>query len=171
MFNVSDIKGKDDYLIFFKIIEKEHLHKLIRDGQIYFSLLSTIRKMEKEQGKSSVGDKNECLLTKEVYEYIGYEGEYHEIHGPTSGYNAKINYNQCAFYSYAVGLKEFVSDDNHNYYHKIPYSTIENICKDKNGIDNCVMVVFDRDIVDRILGELYGHYSYYSGPVIYDDFY
>ena len=170
MFNISDIKGTDDYLIFFKIIEKDYLQKLVKDGQVYFSLLSTIREMEQNEGKSSIGDKNECLLTKEIYEYIGYEGEYHQIHGPKSGYNAKINCNQCAFCSYALGLKEFMTEDNHNYYHKMPYSTIENICKDKNGIDNCVMVIFYRDIVDRVLDSLYGRYSYNSGPVIYDDF-
>ena len=170
MFNISDIKGTDDYLIFFKIIEKDYLQKLVKDGQVYFSMLSTIREMEQKEGKSSIGDKNECLLTKKIQEYIVYEGEYYQIHGEDSGYNVKINSNQCVFCSYAVGLKSFVSEDNQNYYHKVPYSTIRDICKDKNGIENCVILAFDINIINRICNALRDNFSFSKGSIIYDDF-
>lgn len=171
MFNISNIKGTDDYLIFFKIIEKKYCNNLIKDGQVYFNLLSFYRELEKVKGKTSIGDQNEGLLTKQINEYIGYAGDYYQIHGEQSGYNVKIDSNQCAFCTYAIGLKKFTLDCKNNYYHKIPYSVIRDICKDKGGVDNCILVVFDIDIINKICNTLKGKRSFCRGPVIYDDFY
>lgn len=171
MFDIKNIKENNDYIIFFKIVEKQHLEKLVREGQVYFSLLSTYRELQKKEGKTSVGDKKEGLLTKKVEEYLGFRGEYHQVHGPASGYTAVIDANQCAFCCYAVGLKEFVPKDSRNFYHRIPYSTIEKICKDKGGVDNCVLLAFDVDVVDRICDKLYGRLLFCRGKVLYDDYY
>ena len=170
MFNIANIKGNDDYIIFFKIIEKQFVGKLVKDGQVFLNLLSTYRTMENIECKKSIGDKCEGLLTKKVNEYVEVEGEYHQIHGSDSGYNITINENQCAFCCYAVGLKNFASEDNQNYHHRIPYSTIERVCKDKGGVNNCVILAFDIDVIDKICNALYGKMSFRRGTVIYDDF-
>lgn len=170
MFKISDIKENNDYIIFFKIIEKKFLENLIKDGQVYFTPLSTYREMEKEKGKTSIGDKNEGLLTKKIQEYIKYDGEYYQVHGSDAGYHATINANQCAFCCYAVGLKNFTFDGLQNCYHRIPYSTIEKVCKDKGGVDNCVILAFDIDVINRICDALYEKISFRRGMVIYDDF-
>ena len=69
MFRIDDIKGNNDLVIFFKIIEKKYIKNFQKDGQVYFGLLEDYRKMEKN-GQQNIGDSYEASLTKQVQIYI-----------------------------------------------------------------------------------------------------
>ena len=46
MFRIEDIKNNDDYVVFFKIIEKKYINNFLKEGQVYFGLLDDYRKMD-----------------------------------------------------------------------------------------------------------------------------
>lgn len=46
MFRVDDIKGNNDFVVFFKIIEKKYIKNFQKDGQVYFGLLEKWRKTD-----------------------------------------------------------------------------------------------------------------------------
>ena len=71
MFRIENIKDNDDFVVFFKIIEKKYINNFLKEGQIYFGLLDDYRKME-GQGQQSVGDSYEASLTQKVQIYIGF---------------------------------------------------------------------------------------------------
>ena len=170
-FNVQHIKDGDDYIVFFKIVENQHVKSTAERGNIFFGLLSNYRKMEQDEGKRAVGDQSEASLTHKVNEHIVYEDECYEIHGKTAGYNVRINNNQCAFCFYALGIKEFDKQSNNKYIHKIPYSSLESICRDKGGIENCSILIFTSKLVHKIYNELSRRNFKYAGQAVeYDDF-
>ena len=169
-FDVKHIKNNDDYLLFFKIIENEYVDSLIQNGQIYFNLLSNYRKME-EEGKKQIGDKTEGSLTHKISEYIVFEDETYEIHGKNSGYNVRINNNQCAFCFYALGMKNFDKIDENKIRHIIPYAILKKMCNDKGGVSNCSIVVFDEAVIRKIYSSLDKKNIVYAGKhVEYDNF-
>ena len=63
MFKVENIKENNDFVVFFKIIEKKFIKNFQQDGQVYFGLLKDYRKME-EDGAQEVGDSYEASLTQ-----------------------------------------------------------------------------------------------------------
>ena len=65
MFRIENIKDNDDFVVFFKIIEKKYINNFLKEGQIYFGLLDDYRKME-GQGQQSVGDSYEASFTQET---------------------------------------------------------------------------------------------------------
>ena len=69
MFKVENIKENNDFIIFFKIIEKKFIKNFQQDGQVYFGLLKDYRKME-EDGHQEVGDSYEASLTQKIQLYI-----------------------------------------------------------------------------------------------------
>lgn len=169
-FDVKHIKDKNGYLMFFKIIENKYIDSLTSNGQIYFSLLSAYREMEKE-GKTAIGDKTECSLTHKVSEYIICDGETYEIHGKTSGYNARVENNQCAFCFYALEMKDYDRIAENKLRHVIPYAILEKICKDKGGVSNCSISIFDDQVIHKIYSALCKKQIKYAGQhVEYDNF-
>lgn len=169
-FDVKHIKDKNGYLVFFKIIENEYVDSLTKNGQIYFSLLSTYREMEK-QGKTAIGDKAECSLTHKISEYIIFEDEAYEIHGKNSGYNVRIENNQCAFCFYALEMKDYDKIDENKIRHVIPHSVLEKMCKDKGGVSNCSIVVFDDQVIHKIYSALCKKQIKHGGKSVeYDNF-
>ena len=170
MFRIQDIKGTGDHIIAYKIIEKKYIDSIAKRGQIYFGLLEDYRKME-DQGKHEIGDCYEAALTNKVHEYINIGGEYQEIHGPHAGNNIRINANQCAFCFYMVGLKSFIHEADDRYRLCIPYHELKVLCKDKGGIENCAIIIFDSDTVIKIYDALKGRGFHYAGAKIaYDDY-
>ena len=170
MFQVENIKDNDDYLFAYKIVEKQFIDNIVNKGQIYFSLLGDYRLMA-QQNKCEIGDVNEAALTSQVHEYIEIDGQYEEIHGPSAGNNIRINANQCAFCFYMVGLKSFNKTDTQEYMFNIPYIELKKICKDKGGIDNCAIIIFDISVIHKIYDELKSRKLPYAGyKVLYDDF-
>lgn len=168
---INNIKDGHDYLYFFKIIEKKYIDSIVNKGQIYFGLLSSYRWMEFMSGLKAVGDGQEASLTKKVAEYGHVNGKWFQIHGKESGYNARVEANQCVFSTYAVGLKHYKKLNGNKYVHKIPTDTIQLICKDKGGENECVILIFDYTFVNKILAELKTKsYSFRSGAICYDDF-
>ena len=107
MFRVDDIKGNNDFVVFFKIIEKKYIKNFQKDGQVYFGLLEDYRKMDKI-GQQDVGDSYEASLTKRIQIYLKFaDSEYEEVHGCKTGTSLIINANQCAFCFYGLGMKCF----------------------------------------------------------------
>ena len=171
MFRIEDIKNNDDYVVFFKIIEKKYINNFLKEGQIYFGLLDDYRKME-GQGQQSVGDSYEASLTQKVQIYIGFnDSDFEEIHGHKAGNNIIINAKQCAFCCYAVGLKRFDKVSETTYIHEIPASLLAEMCRDKGGVENCAIIMFDDEFIHQILDELKTKkLSYMSKKVSYDDY-
>lgn len=170
MFRIQDIKGTGDHIIAYKIIEKQYIDNVVNRGQIFFGLLDDYRRME-EDGKHEIGDFHEAALTNYIYEYIEIDGSYEEIHGPNAGNNIRMNANQCAFCFYMIGLKSYDNGSDGRYRFCIPYSELKKICKDKGGIENCAIIVFDRDTITKIYNSLKVRgLPYAGGKIIYDDF-
>ena len=171
MFRIKDIKENNDDIIFFKIIEKKYVRNYVEDGQIYFGLLADYRTME-ESGQENIGDSFEASLSRKVLIYIGNEKTgFEEIHGRNVGNNIRINANQCAFCFYGVGLKRFQEEDQIRYVHEIPESLLKEFCKDKGGIDNCAIIIFDDNLVHKILSVLKSrNLPFMSKRIIYDDY-
>lgn len=170
MFDVQDINGNDDLIIAYKIVEKEYVDRIVNLGHIFFSLVENYRRME-QQDKHEIGDRYEAGLTNYISEYIKLDGKYVEIHGPNVGNNARINANQCAFCFYMVGLKSYDCGVDGKYRFRIPYSDLKKICKDKGGIGNCAIIVFDSNTITKIYDSLKSRgFLYEGGKVIYDDF-
>ena len=171
MFKVENIKENNDFIIFFKIIEKKFIKNFQQDGQVYFGLLKDYRKME-EDGHQEVGDSYEASLTQKIQLYIKVsDSEYEEIHGYKSGNNIRINANQCAFCFYALGLKCFDKKSETKFIHKIPIHLIEELCKDKGGVENCAIMIFDDEFIDKVKDELKKkQLSFMSKKVSYDDY-
>lgn len=170
-FDVQQIKNNNDYLVFFKIVENEHVDSITKNGQIYFGTLAKYREMEKVENKKSIGDQSEASLTHKVSEYIVFEDEIHEIHGKTNGHNIRINNNQCAFCFYALGMKNFDKIAENKIIHIIPYDTLSKMCADKGGINNCSVVIFYSEVIQKIYFELRKrNLCYAGGRVEYDDF-
>ena len=171
MFKVENIKENNDFIIFFKIIEKKFIKNFQQDGQVYFGLLKDYRKME-EDGHQEVGDSYEASLTQKIQLYIKVsDSEYEEIHGYKSGNNIRINANQCAFCFYALGLKCFDKKSETKFIHKIPIHLIEELCKDKGGVENCAIMIFDDEFIDKVKDELKKkRLSFMSKKVSYDDY-
>ncbi len=167
---IQDSGHFDDFLFAYKIVEKTYIQSIVERGQIYFGLLKNYRKMEQE-GKSAVGDDCECTVTKQVQQYLNVDGKYIEIHGPNTGYNCRVNANQCAFCFYADGLKSFEKISENKYQYTIPYTVIEAVCKDKGGIDNCAIIIFQINTIRKIYDALKKKQLPYLGQkVIYDDY-
>ena len=171
MFRIEDIKNNDDYVVFFKIIEKKYINNFLKEGQIYFGLLDDYRKME-GQGQQSVGDSYEASLTQKVQIYIGFnDSDFEEIHGHKAGNNIIINAKQCAFCCYAVGLKRFDKVSETTYIHEIPASLLAEMCRDKGGVENCAIIIYDDGFIHQILDALKSKkLSYMSKKVMYDDY-
>ncbi len=171
MFKVENIKENNDYVVFFKIIEKEYIKNFQKDGQVYFGLLKNYRKKEND-GQGEIGDSFEAGLTEKVQEYLKTpDGEFIEIHGPNAGNNIRINANQCAFCFYALGLKCFDKKSETMFIHKIPTILLEKLCKDKGGIENCAIMIFDDKFIHRIIDEIKKRNLYYmSKKVSYDNY-
>ena len=171
MFRIEDIKNNDDYVVFLKIIEKKYINNFLKEGQIYFGLLDDYRKME-GQGQQSVGDSYEASLTQRVQIYIGFnDSDFEEIHGHEAGNNIIINAKQCAFCCYAVGLKSFDKESETKFIHEIPASLIAEMCRDKGGVENCAIIIFDVEFIHQILDALKSKKLYYmSKKVMYDDY-
>ena len=154
MFKVENIKDNNDFVVFFKIIEKKYIKNFQQDGQIYFGLLKEYRQMEKD-GQQEIGDSYEASLTQKVQIYIDVSNsEYEEIHGYKAGNNIIINAKQCAFCFYALGLKCFDKKSETKFIHKIPTRLIEELCKDKGGVENCAIMIFDDDYINQIKDEI-----------------
>lgn len=172
-FNVQHIQDNghfDDFIFAYKIVEKAYVQSIVERGQIYFGLLSNYRKMEQES-KSAVGDACEATITKNTQIYLNVNGSYEEIHGPNAGYKCRVNYNQCAFCLYSEGLKSFENLSGSKYQYTIPYSVLEAICRDKGGVDNCAIIVFDTNAIRKIYDTLKQRKLLFSGQkVIYDSF-
>lgn len=173
IFDVQRIQdsGKfEDFIFAYKIVEKKYVKSIIEQGQIYFGLLENYRKME-QQDKYAVGDSSEASLTKKVNSFLNIGGKWVEIHGPNVGYNSRINANQCAFCLYAVGLQSCNEIAENELEYTIPYSTLEAFCKDKGGINNCSIIVFELTEIRKIYDALRQRKLPFSGNrVIYDNF-
>ena len=170
MFELKDIQDNNDQFLFFRIVEKCYADNLVKKGQIRFGLLETYRTMGKNN-LMQIGDCYEACLTKQVSEYIGIDGVYHEIHGPKAGYNVRINANQCAFCCYYAGLKDFESLGNNHYKFVLSSSDVEMLCKDKGGAEKCCLAVFDENVESKICYALNERkLSFKSGKVAYDDY-
>ena len=171
MFRIENIKDNDDFVVFFKIIEKKYINNFLKEGQVYFGLLDDYRKME-EKGQQNIGDSYEASLTQKVQIYIGFnDSDFEEIHGHKAGNNIIINAKQCAFCCYAVGLKRFDKESETTYIHEIPASLLAEMCRDKGGVENCAIIIFDDEFIHQILDELKTKkLSYMSKKVSYDDY-
>ena len=170
MFNVDDISGIGDHILAYKIVEKKYVENIVNRGQIYFGLLENYRRMENISG-NSIGDRYEASLSTMIAEYIKIDGKYVEIHGPTTGCNARINANQCAFCFYMVGLKAFDKCTDGRYTYTISSSDLDVLCQDKGGVENCAIITFDINTIGKIYDELKQRKLYFaSNKVIYDDF-
>lgn len=170
MFNVDDISGIGDHILAYKIVEKKYVENIVNRGQIYFGLLENYRRMENISG-NSIGDRYEASLSTMIAEYIKIDGKYVEIHGPTAGYNARINANQCVFCFYMVGLKSFNKGTDGRYTYTVSSSDLDMLCQDKGGVENCAIVAFDVNTIDKIYDELEHRKLYFGhGKIIYDDF-
>lgn len=170
MFNVDHISEGHDSIIAYKIVERRFVDNIIKDGQIYFGLLKNYRKMETEN-MHAIGDGQEAALTTKIAEYLQIDGTYIEFHGPNAGNNSRISAGQCAFCFYLVGLKSCTKKSPVSYSHILPYSVIKTICADKGGVDNCVLLLFDANVVQKIYSAL-KHKGLYFGArrIIYDNF-
>lgn len=167
---IQDSGHFDDFIFAYKIVEKAYVQNIAEHGQIYFGLLKNYRKMEQES-KSAVGDNCEATVTKQVSQYININGQYVEIHGPNAGYNCRVNANQCAFCLYSDGLKAFEKLSESEYRYTIPYSVIDAVCKDKGGVDNCAIIIFDIKTIRKIYDALREKKLPFCGQkVIYDNF-
>ena len=167
---IRDSGHFDDFIFAYKIVEKAYVQNIVEHGQIYFGLLRNYRKMEQES-KSAVGDAGEATVTKQVREYLKVNGEYVEIHGPNAGYNCRVNANQCAFCLYSEGLKSFEKLSENKYQYTIPCFVIEAVCKDKGGVGNCAIIIFDTKVIRKIYDALKKKKLQFSGQkVIYDNF-
>lgn len=171
MFRVDDIKGNNDFVVFFKIIEKKYIKNFQKDGQVYFGLLEDYRKMDKI-GQQDVGDSYEASLTKRIQMYFKFaDSEYEEVHGYKIGTSLIINANQCAFCFYGLGLKCFDKESETKFTHKIPADLLEEICNDKGGIENCAIMIFDDKFIHNIIDEVKRKkLPYMSKKVSYDDY-
>lgn len=171
MFRIEEIKDKHDFVIFFKIIEKKYINNFLKDGQVYFGLLDDYRTMEAE-GQQNIGDSYEASLTQKVQIYIGINNsDFEEIHGHSSGNNIRINAKQCAFCCYGVGLKEFKKESETEFLLELPATLITELCRDKGGVENCAIIIFDDEFIHQILDELKTKkLSYMSKKVSYDDY-
>lgn len=171
MFDVSRIKENDDKIFAFKIVEKKYVDSIAKHGQIYFNLLENYRIMGSND-MTEIGDFTEATLSKNIYQYIEIDGEYEEIHGVNAGYNSRVNANQCAFCFYMIGLKNYVKESDNTYRHIIPAKDLELFCKEKGGVENCAILIFDRNLIPRIYSELRNrNLSYAGNQIAYDDFY
>lgn len=171
MFDVDRIKDNGDNIFAFKIVEKKYVDSIVKQGQIYFNLLQNYRIMGSND-MTEIGDFSEATLSKNIFQYIEVDGEYIEIHGANAGYNSRVNANQCAFCFYMVGLKNYMKESDNTYRHIIPAKDLELFCKEKGGIENCAIVVFDRHLIPRIYSELRKrNLSYAGNQITYDDFY
>lgn len=52
MFNLKDIRDREDAFLFYKVIEKQYVKSLVEQGNIYFGLLEDYRKMEQQNNGS-----------------------------------------------------------------------------------------------------------------------
>ena len=169
-YDMGKVPDKEDYLLFYKIIEKKYVPSLTKDGQVYFGLLETYRQME-QHNMTAVGDRSEASLSAYIAQYIEIDGEYHEIHGPTAGNCARVSANQCAFCCYYVGMKQFEMVGTNKYRFEFDSSDISTICADKGGEENCAIIIFDDSIVRKICKELNNRQVRHDvGRIIYDDF-
>lgn len=171
MFRIEDIKGNNDCIIAYKIVEKQYVDSIVNRGQIYFGLLENYRRMAQE-GKDSIGDRYEASLTTKIMVCIGdSKGNYKEIHGPNAGCNIQIDKNQCAFCCYVVGLKSFDKGTDGKYRLRIPYSDLKRICEDKGGIEKCSIIIFDLNQIIKIYDSLKEKRLRYAGyKIMYDDY-
>ena len=171
MFKVENIRESNDFVVFFKIIEKKYIKNFQKDGQVYFGLLEDYRKME-GNGQQNVGDSYEASLTKQVQIYISVaDSAYEEVHGHSTGSNLIINANQCAFCFYGLGLKCFDKESETKFIHEIPADLLEDICNDKGGTENCAIMIFDNKFVHSIIDEIKNRkLSFMSKKVSYDDY-
>ncbi len=171
VFTVENIRENNDYVVFFKIIEKKYMDKFQNDGQVYFGLLKDYRKIEKN-GHEEIGDSFEASLTQKVQLYIEIQdGKYEEVHGKETGNSIIMNAKQCAFCFYALGLKRFDKISEMKFIHKIPTGLLEKLCKDKGGIENCAIMIFDDEFIHKIIDEIKKRkLSYMSRKVSYDDY-
>lgn len=170
MFNLKDIRDREDAFLFYKVIEKQYVKSLTEQGEIYFGLLEKYREME-QQNMKEVGDRREASLTTLVREYINIDGKYCEIHGPNAGYNIRINANQCAFCCYYAGLKNFTQLGENRYQLVLSASDIATICADKGGEENCAIAIFDSKVIHKIYDVLKNrHFPYAGQKVTYDDY-
>lgn len=171
MFRIEDIKGNNDCIIAYKIVEKQYVDSIVNRGQIYFGLLEDYRRMEAE-GKDSIGDRCEASLTSQIMECIGdSKGNYIEIHGPNAGCNIRINANQCAFCCYMVGLKSFEKGTDGKYRLRISYSDLKRICEDKGGVEKCSIIIFDLNQIIKMYDSLKEKRLPYAGyKIMYDDY-
>ena len=171
MFRIEDIKDDGDFVVFFKIIEKKYTNNFLKEGQVYFNTLDFYRTLE-EKGQQNVGDSYEASLTQKVQIYIRTnDSDFEEIHGHRVGNNIRINANQCAFCCYGVGLKEFKKESETEFLLEIPSALLTELCKDKGGVENCAIIIFDDEFIHQILDELkIKKLSYMSKKVSYDDY-
>ena len=171
MFRIENIKDNNDSIVFFKIIEKKYISNFLEDGQVYFGLLEDYRAME-ANGQQNIGDSYEASLTQKVQIYIEInDSDFEEIHGYKTGNNIRINAKQCAFCCYGVGLKEFKKESETEFMHEIPAMLLTELCKDKGGVENCAIIIFDDEFIHQILDKLKAKkLSYMSKKVLYDDY-
>lgn len=168
--HIQDSEHFDDFIFAYKIVEKAYVQNIVEHGQIYFGLLKNYRKMEQES-KSAVGDNCEATVTKQVRQFLYINGQWVEIHGSNAGYNSRVNANQCAFCLYSDRLKSFEKLSENKYRYIIPYSVIDAICKDKGGVDNCAIIIFDNSAIRKIYDALRArNLQFSSQKVIYDNF-
>ena len=170
MFCIEGIKDNDDYIVLFKIIEKKYISNFLEDGQVYFGLLYDYRAME-AKGQQNIGDSYEASLTQKVSTYIGNnDAGFEEIHGHKTGNNIRINAKQCAFCCYAVGLKRFDKESETKYIHEMPASLLAEMCRDKGGVENCAIIIFDDEFIHLIWDALESKkLPYMAQKVEYDD--
>lgn len=170
MFKLEDISEGQDYAFFYKIVENKFVENIVKNGQIYFGLLENYRKMEM-QNMSEIGDRTEATLSKQIFEYLNIDGEYVEIHGPNVGYNARIDANQCVFCCYRPGLKQFQKISENEYRYVLSSNDIQTLCADKGGVQNCAIIIFDDNTIQKIYDELSKNNFMFNGKsIIYDDF-
>lgn len=171
MFRVENIKNNNDLVVFLKIIEKKYIKNFQEQGQVYFSLLKEYRKNE-EEGQQDIGDSFEASLTELIQIYIGSNDlGWEEIHGYKAGNNIRIDAKQCAFCCYCLGLKCFDKESETKFVHRIPIRLLESFCKDKGGIENCAIMIFDDLFIHRVMDEIKRRNLFYmSKKVSYDNY-
>lgn len=171
MFIVENIKNNNDLIILFKVIEKKYINNFQEQGQVYFGLLKEYRKNE-EEGQKDIGDSFEASLTELIQIYIGSnDSGWEKIHGYKAGNNIVIDAKQCAFCCYCLGLKCFDKESETKFVHRIPIHLLEAFCKDKGGIENCAIMIFDDSFIHKVLDEIKRRkLLYMSKKVSYDNY-
>ena len=168
-FKINQI-DKNEHLFYFKIIENQYITNFIEQGQIYMGLLKKYRVMENQEGNCEIGDQFEAAFPNSMGAFIKINEKYEEISGVNVGNNIRSDMKQCIFSSYSQGIKDFEKIDEQTIVQVFSKEELYKICKEKGGIKNCSVIVFDTKLVLKIIDEIKKKNLYFmSKPIVYDD--